>query len=67
MKPESLNENMTENIRELTLDELDEVSGGMGTGQAIVGVAAGGLMVLAAGETGGALSQAIRNVAAKYQ
>ena len=67
MKPENLNEKMTENVRELNVGELDGVSGGDSTGKAVIGVAAGGVTMLVGDAIGAALSQVIMNVAAKYQ
>ena len=67
MKPENLNEKTTENMSELTPDELDGVSGGLTTGQSIIGAACGGLMVLVGSETGSDFTQTYRKVASKYQ
>src|SRR5262249_32811804 len=65
MKPENVNENMTRDIAELTLEELDEMSGG--DGRDVIGVAAGGVTMLVGGALGSDIQQIVTKVAAKYQ
>ena len=65
MKPENLNGNMTKNMRELTLDELEEVSGSNTFATVTAAAEVGGLMVAAANYEA-PLATTIKTVASHY-